>query len=142
MESMLPPRPLPPAPARAMGGTGTGLAWAATAVVALLLLLPLPPPPPGAPDWSGIGLDKLVHALGFFALARLWLRSRKPRSAAGAIATAGAVALFGGLLEVAQSSLGARSGDWGDFAADLAGAALALALARRRPRDPIYTLEK
>lgn len=106
------------------------MAWAATAVATLLLLLPLPPPPPGAPDWSGIGLDKLAHALGFFALTRLWLASRKPRRAAGAVATAVAVALFGGLLELVQASLGARSGDWGDFAADLAGAALALALAR------------
>jgi VanZ family protein len=107
-------------------------AWAAAATVAsaILLLGPAPAPPGFAPGLAALPLDKLVHAALFFGLVGLWRRAT-PLAAAPLVALAVA---WGGLLEVAQSGLGTRTGEWGDLAADAAGALAAVVLpAPRRP---------
>ena len=115
-------------------------AWLWAAAIALLLLAPVPAmfaPLADAPQ-SGLPLDKLVHVALFAALTRAWLRRRTSgswRLAAPAIAAA-AVA-YGGLLELLQPIVSARTAQWGDLVADAAGAGLALALAGRHRGEPL-----
>jgi hypothetical protein len=114
--------PEPPARSRA-------LAILATVATAVLLLVPAPPTPPLAPGLAALPLDRLVHAGLFLLLVRLWRRG----SLLPAAALAGIAAAYGGLLELAQAGLGTRSGEWGDFVADVAGAVVgALLPAARR----------
>lgn len=103
----------------------------ATVATAVLLLAPAPPPLPLGSGLAAAPLDKLVHAALFLVLTRLWRRA----STLHAAAIAGLAAAYGGLLELAQSGLGTRSGEWGDFVADAAGAAVAALLpaSRRAP---------
>jgi len=114
MERMLPPEPTAPTRARVVA-----FAW--TAAVAILLLVPVSIRPPGPEALAELPLDKLVHALLFLGLARVWRRAlpTAPRLAIVVSATA-----FGGLLELVQGALGVRSAEWGDAAANALGAAL------------------
>ena len=93
----------------------------------------MPPAPPFAPGLAALPLDKLVHAALFFVLVRLWRRV----SALHVATLAGVAAVYGGLLELAQAGLGTRTGDWGDFAADAAGAVAAALLPALR-RAPAF----
>lgn len=103
-----------------------------SAAIAYFMLIPSPPEPPSFLAW-----DKLQHAAAFAVYAALaaWAFGslegvRHPFRAALL-----AAALFGILTEVLQMTLTTkRSGDLGDLAADVFGAAAAcviLAFARR-----------
>lgn len=99
------------------------------ALLALLLLavawLAFSPAPPPQAD---TGWDKANHALAFAVLAvvaelALWpLPARRRRIGAGLI-------VYGALIEVVQSRLPARSGEWTDLAADAVGIGIGLLLA-------------
>ena len=117
----------------------------AALTVAILLLLPAPPGPPG---WLAEGLpallsdhlDKGVHAVLFFALAGIWLRSFDrlpgwPRPIGSAVLFA---ATYGALLEVLQAITPDRSSSFGDALANLIGALIlgAVALVGRFRRVP------
>ena len=93
-----------------------------TVVVQLVVLYA-----PRTPSAGSVpGLDKLVHAAVFAAVAWAALRCGFPRLAVAVVLTAHAV-----LSEVLQAQLlAARSGDPLDVVADLAGVVLALALGR------------
>lgn len=134
--SAAPDRPVASPPGRRVESL---LAAAATAAVGALLLVPLPfegtgPAPFGLPH-----ADKLVHGALFLVLSVLWLRAvdARPRGRRTVVLIA-ALALYGGLLELLQGATGARTAEWGDFAADLVGAALAPLALRwaSTPRSP------
>jgi VanZ family protein len=125
---------LQPAEAAAARARNGALAWAAA--IALLLLVPLPAvaEPPAA--WRALPFDKLVHVLLFLGLGvawqRWWRAASRGRSGAwtGRAAVAAAATAWGGLLELAQGALGlGRVAEWGDLAADAAGALAAACLA-------------
>lgn len=113
------------------------LAAALTAVLALAILV-LTLMPVGHIQGAGTWSDKTDHLLAFAALA-FPLSLARPRRAL--LILAGAAAL-GGAIELIQPHVG-RSGEWGDFLADVAGAALGAgagwlggrALERRFHRD-------
>lgn len=115
--------------------------WLAASVWAAFIWLSLTfsPRPGGDPGWldellarlaplvEGTGADKLVHAVLFAVLAFLVLRSLRaagPIPRVWRVAVVVVVALYGGLTEWVQASLPARTASWGDFVADLAGAAV------------------
>ncbi len=102
----------------------------ATLGTGVLLLVPMPA---GA---EGIGppqSDKIVHVVLFGGLAGLWWWALRPLPRARSLALCTCVALYGGLLELLQMLTPYRSGDWLDFAADAAGAAVAAAVALAVP---------
>jgi VanZ family protein len=112
------------APARR--GWQVVLALLAT-VICWLAFSPAPPPQ------VDTGWDKANHALAFATLAvtaelAFWtLRGRRWRNAAGLMA-------FGAFIEVVQSRIPGRSGEWPDLVADAVGVALgllAVSMARR-----------
>lgn len=82
-------------------------------VIGYLALTPLPPPA------ADLGWDKLNHACAFAALAAAaWLSVRSPRRRAPALL---AVLAYGALIELAQTQVPGRSGEWGDLLADAVG---------------------
>ncbi|PTT91135.1 VanZ family protein [Pelomonas sp. HMWF004] len=94
---------------------------------------------PQPPRVATTGWDKSNHALAFASLAftSVWALWQRPRQWPWLVV---AVLAFGGAIEVAQSFLPPRQGDWLDLGADGVGIALGLlaawpvaALARRRP---------
>lgn len=89
--------------------------WTAAAGIAVLALAPASTPMPTT------GWDKSNHALAFFTLALLgcvcWPRS--------AVRVCIAVALYGGLIEIAQTLTPTRDGEWLDWCADIIGVGLA-----------------
>jgi len=98
------------------------LAVLASVAIAILLLIPLPAPVEGlGPPES----DKVMHALLFGILAALWAWALRTRTTLRVLAVAGAVALYGGGLELLQALTPYRNCDWRDFAADAGGALLA-----------------
>ena len=110
------------------------LLWTAGVTLALLAPVPLGLENATLHGFAHLHLDKLVHAALFFGLAQAWLRG--PAGAPRAAVTLGlalAAGLYGGLLELAQPSVG-REAEWGDFAADLAGALVAWLWLRGRVR--------
>lgn len=97
-----------------------------------ILYLTLVPRPLPDNDIEVPGLDKVVHAvmfgaLAFVAVVDLARRGRgeyAPVSRRSCLYVAAASAATGGLIEVLQMAMGAgRSGDWLDFLADAVGAA-------------------
>jgi len=98
--------------------------WAAFAGIGVLSLLPPELPLPST------GWDKANHALAFMTLALLaaacW-PARRMQVLLG-------LAAYGAAIEVAQSLTGIRIGEWVDWAADVAGLALALPAWTRVPR--------
>lgn len=114
-----------------VGRYGRPLYFVLVAALLVIALLPQPLAPEGTPS------DKVNHILAFFTLAflgrLLWRESR-------AVVLIGWLALFGGVIEVLQATMGwGRDGEWLDFAADvaavfagLAAARLALSLWKRR----------
>lgn len=122
---------------RALITSVPALLWLAGVSVALLVPVPadLPLVVQAIPPWLERHGDKVVHAALFFVAAWLlarWFRRlgrvRRPLVAALAVAT-----LWGVGLELAQLRVPSRDGSVGDGLADLAGAALAVAVRRRRP---------
>lgn len=99
------------------------LVW--TAAITGALLVPLPPFAAGAAPFGALPVDRLVHFVLFFALARSWRSVVAHRGRGAALAAVAGVAAWGGVIELAQG-LSGRTADWGDFAADALGAALAL----------------
>ena len=75
--------------------------------------------------------DKAQHAFAFTLLGGLALRAF-PRQAWRALA---GLAIFGGLIEVAQWMTGWRFAEWADWGADVLGLALALVLFHRTGRS-------
>lgn len=116
--------------------------WGWRALLALLLLtvawLAFSPAPPPRAD---TGWDKANHALAFAVLALLADLALWPRPARRRLIVAGLLA-YGAVIEVGQSRLPPRSGEWGDLAADAVGIGIGLLLAAlllrrgtvRRPR--------
>ena len=89
--------------------------------------LPLGPALPGSPR----GLDKLVHGAAFAGLAivlsatgAIWLRSSGRLYAA----VFGVAAVYGAFDELTQMLVPRRTADFRDWAADLFGAALGIAV--------------
>lgn len=70
--------------------------------------------------------DKVMHHLIFLVLMLLWQASFPNRVALGIFV----MALYGGLVEIAQATLTNRMGDWWDWLADLSGVAAAWLLWR------------
>ncbi len=68
--------------------------------------------------------DKLMHAGVFCALMLLWQAGFSGRLLLGILS----LALYGGLVELAQHYYTNRMGDWWDWLADLSGLGLALLL--------------
>lgn len=105
------------------------LFWLLCAAVTALMLWPRPPA-----SIDLIGWDKANHALAFAGLALAGLLALRQTTAASASALLLALLAWGGALEVLQSHLPPRQGDWADLLADgvglLAGAALYGVLAR------------
>jgi VanZ family protein len=94
-----------------------GLAFVVLAAILILLLGPATAIENAAPS-----LDKVAH-FGAFGLALWSFGVLFPRSRR--ISLAGMVVVMGGATEVAQGLVG-RDADWLDFAADVAGVAVAL----------------
>ena len=98
--------------------------------VAWLALSPAPPPQ------ADTGWDKANHALAFAVLAAMAELALWPQPARRRLNVAALLA-YGALIEVVQSRLPARSGEWSDLAADAVGIAIGLLLAapllRRAP---------
>jgi hypothetical protein len=113
---------------------GAAVAWTAF----VWLSLTFAPRSGGEPGWlddliarlapllEGTSADKLVHAALFAVLALLVLRAIRAagpipwvhRTMVVLVAT-----LYGGLTEWVQAGIPARTASWGDFVADLLGAA-------------------
>jgi VanZ family protein len=74
--------------------------------------------------------DKVVHIVLFGGLAALWAWSLRAWRGRALVVVAAAVALYGGLLELAQGLTTYRTADWNDFFADAIGCAVAGALVR------------
>ncbi len=97
------------------------LGWLLVAVTVVFSLLPAPPPGPVVID------DKILHAATYCLLASWFAGIYRP-SRYGAIA--GGLLLLGAVLELMQLAGGERMGEWLDLAANAAGIAVGLALAR------------
>lgn len=107
--------------------------WLLLGLVAVVGWLALQPAPPAS---ISLGWDKLNHGAAFTALAfSAWLgHAGSTRRRLVALL---ALWAYGGLIEVVQSWLPPRQGDWADLLGDtvglLLGTALAWALLRRLP---------
>lgn len=97
-----------------------GLALAVFAVVGWASLTPAPPSPAGLPSYADLVVHVAMHAALAWSLAQGW-----PRRGATLAALVAAVALEG-----LQAGVPGRTFDPRDLAANLAGAAVGLALAR------------
>lgn len=89
--------------------------WTALAAVGVLSLLPPALPLPTT------GWDKANHLLAFMTLALLAATCWPARRWHVLLA----LAAYGAAIEIAQSLLGIRIGEWADWAADVAGLAVA-----------------
>lgn len=96
--------------------------------VAGVCWLAFDPRPPAVADSLG---DKANHVLAFAAMAFSARRAAAPPWPAAA-----ALAGFGVVIEVVQTFIPGRSGEWPDLVADAAGIALGLLVARFAPARP------
>ena len=101
-------------------------AWRITLLVLVVVVgwLALSPKPPPGVD---LGWDKLNHACAFAALAAaasFSLRFERARPAA-----LFALLVYGGLIEIAQTYVPGRNGEWADLLADAVGIAIGALLA-------------
>lgn len=85
-----------------------------------------PAPPAAAATFT----DKINHAAAFAVLA-FSARLAWPRASVAAVA--GGLLVYGGFIEVVQTFIPGRSGEWADLLADAAGIAIGLLLHRFRP---------
>lgn len=93
--------------------------YALAAVVAFLA--PVPPVPIPVPG----GFDKVVHFGIFLGFALLLYLDRRPTVGRTLVVSLG----FAGAIELVQSVLPYRSGDWRDFVAGAVGAGVGVGLA-------------
>lgn len=102
-------------------------AWrlALLALLAVISFLALTPAPPSSID---SGWDKLNHLAAFAALA-LAAGFSAATSARHAGRSALALLVYGGLIELLQSRMPPRQGEWADLLADAVGILLGLGLA-------------
>jgi VanZ family protein len=93
-------------------------------LIAITYLALVPDPPRGV----STGWDKSNHALAFASLAFtcVWAFWPRPRQW---LWLAAALLAYGGAIEIAQSYLPPRTGDWFDLLADGVGIAIGLAIA-------------
>lgn len=103
-------------------------AWAA--LVLVLTLLP-PEDMPGTPSWELMSFDTAAHAFVFGVLSALSMFSLRRQERFPALNAAAlpvviiGSTLFGGLIEVLQSSMNlGRQGEWTDLLSDGIGAVL------------------
>jgi len=96
-----------------------GLFLLMLAVISFLALSPAPP------KQATLGWDKLNHASAFAGLCTVGLLAWPRRRVALWIG----LLAYGGAIEVLQSQVPGRSGEWADLLADSAGLALGLLLA-------------
>jgi VanZ family protein len=87
-------------------------------VVTWLALVPVPPPQ------ADLGWDKLNHIAAFAVLAAV-----AAQAVAGRARIVGALMAYGVFIEIAQSFIPPRSGDWRDLVGDAVGVAIGLLLA-------------
>jgi VanZ family protein len=94
-------------------------------LVVVILWLALSPVPPKTVD---TGWDKANHAMAFAALGfvSVWAVWPRPRGWAWLVL---ALLAFGGAIEIAQTFLPPREGDWWDLLADGVGIAVGLLFA-------------
>jgi VanZ family protein len=94
-------------------------------LVVAILWLALSPVPPKTVD---TGWDKANHAMAFAALGfvSVWAVWPRPRGWAWLVL---ALLAFGGAIEIAQTFLPPREGDWWDLLADGVGIAIGLLFA-------------
>ena len=83
---------------------------------------------PTTPTAQPIGVDKVQHLLAFAALGVAAAMTLPAGLRQAARATIGLV-LYGGFIELVQTQLPTRHGDWADLLADAVGVAVGLALA-------------
>ena len=107
--------------------------WRALLLLMMLVVcwLAFTPTPPALPFGQA---DKFEHALAFAALAAAAALAGRGGQGGAWIAAASMLA-FGGFIEIVQTQIPGRSGDWFDLAADGCGIAIglaAIAMARRR----------
>lgn len=107
-----------------------------------LTLAPEPLPDTGDELWPGI--DKCAHLLMMGAVCALWLWNRfrnRPVNLGAALLIVVAVAVFAGVIEIIQESMGmGRSGDLGDWEAGCMGiVAAAVAWGLGRASQPIQS---
>lgn len=114
------------APERAAEARRVHVVTAALFLVTTVLLLV---PVPEAVQQLDGGTDKLAH-LGLFALlaAALWRSLRAEDSARPAVWAFAGTVVYGVLSELAQASIGLRSFELGDLAADVIGAGVSVGL--------------
>lgn len=103
------------------------LLWRALLAVLVIAItwLALSPAPPPTVD---TGWDKSNHAMAFAALAFVGVWALWPRPRQWLLLVVALLA-YGGAIEVAQSFVPPRSGDWADLLADSLGIAIGLAAA-------------
>ena len=101
-------------------------AWRITLLVLVVVVgwLALSPKPPPGVD---LGWDKLNHACAFAALAAAACFSL--RCARGRPLVLLASLAYGGLIEIAQTYVPGRNGEWADLLADAVGTAIGALLA-------------
>ena len=109
---------------------------AAAWIVAMTIALAVPSNVADLPTWwprllHFQALDKVIHGLLFLVAAMLLVRSfrRLPGLDRPLLAALLAACLYGGATETGQHLLTDRSGELGDFAADVAGSAAGALLA-------------
>ena len=107
--------------------------WRALLLLMMLVVgwLAFTPTPPALPFDQA---DKIEHALAFAALAAAAALAGRGGQRGTWIAAASMLA-FGGFIELVQTQIPGRTGDWFDLAADACGIAIGLAaigIARRR----------
>ena len=105
--------------------------WVPTALWAALVLVATSIPGSNVPDGPA-GADKLVHFALYAVLGGLAARARlqelRGAAAPAMLRLLAAIALFAAIDEAHQQLIPGRSADLRDVAADLAGAAVAIAL--------------
>lgn len=111
-----------------------GIGWVLVLGVVVLSLIPLALPKTRVED-----LDKIEHLLAY--LAMMWwfaaLSTTRRHLVIGL-----ALCALGGAVEIAQSLIGWRAGEWYDFAADAVGVLFGWGLARLTGARPFIWLEQ
>ena len=83
---------------------------------------------PATPSAQPDGADKVEHLLAFASLGLAASFTASP-GLRRSLQVAAGLMLYGGFIELVQTQLPTRNGDWADLLADAAGAAVGLALA-------------
>jgi VanZ family protein len=83
---------------------------------------------PKPPQFAEVAHDKVNHLLAFAALGFTGLLSRVP-GVKGLLSVAVTLLALGGFIEIVQTQIPGRSGEWADLLADSVGIAIGSALA-------------